>query len=332
MIHARFAFAALAFLWRPVNAQALGDGAFKLALSAHPGQLSWSATGFKIVQTSAKPDGREIGIRGSSASGGLTFLGFLFLFPEQAPLTSSKCREQVVGPATKANPRLRILKTAETSPTKGLPISSVSSLAPGQDGATVYSVRAFIATGDICGDLEVYGKKPISMGDPEIKEVFSSYQFDEKYEPTFKDIVFYGEVLYRAQMYKAAAPILESALSKLKKDGSGELPSKTWKRVATDEAGMAYGMSGDVAKARAIFERAIEEDPDYPLYYYNLACADAEEKKLTDARRHLQQAFARKANLLSSETMPDPTKDDSFLPYRTDKAFWAFLEALEAGK
>jgi tetratricopeptide (TPR) repeat protein len=100
------------------------------------------------------------------------------------------------------------------------------------------------------------------------------------------------------------------------------------RRVVTDQAGMAYGMSGDIPKARVIFERAIAEDPDYPMYYYNLACADAEEKNLAEARSHLQEAFARKANVISGESMPDPTNDNSFLPYRNNKDFWTFLESL----
>ena len=83
---------------------------------------------------------------------------------------------------------------------------------------------------------------------------------------------------------------------------------------------MSYGMSGDIPKARALFEAAIAKDPDYPLYYYNLACADA--------RKHLQQAFKRKANVIRGETMPDPTKDDSFPPYRSNKHFWTFIENL----
>jgi len=64
------------------------------------------------------------------------------------------------------------------------------------------------------------------------------------------------------------------------------------------------------------------------MYYYNLACDDAQERKLTDARNHLQQAFARKGNMIPGESMPDPSKDDSFLPYRSDKDFWTFLESL----
>jgi hypothetical protein len=65
--------------------QAASAADFKLALPQHQGQLSWSADGFEIVQSSAKPEGREIGIRGRNASGQITFLGFLFLFPSRHP-------------------------------------------------------------------------------------------------------------------------------------------------------------------------------------------------------------------------------------------------------
>ena len=93
---------------------------------------------------------------------------------------------------------------------------------------------------------------------------------------------------------------------------------------------MAYGMSGDLQKARSIFEKAIAEDPEYPLYCYNLACADAEEKDLAGAQKHLREAFDRKANIIAGEEMPDPTTDDSFLPYRDNRAFWSFLAGLQA--
>src|SRR5437762_1913353 len=47
----------------PALAQRTSDANYKLALSEHKGQLTWSADGFKIVQSSAKGNGREVGIR-----------------------------------------------------------------------------------------------------------------------------------------------------------------------------------------------------------------------------------------------------------------------------
>jgi hypothetical protein len=309
-------------------AQTGTDGDFKLALPDHRGQLRWSAEGFKVIQSSAKPNGREIGIRGRDESGRITFLGFLFLVPDQAPLSSAKCRDGTLDPEKKSNPALKIVGTTESTQSGTLPVSIVTYTAPGAGGKTVYTVRGFVATGDICGDLEFYSNAPLAPEDGDVKKILATYGLDENYIPKFSDVLLYAQMLYRARMYKAAAPVFEMALAKV---GENPGPSaKTMRRVATDQAGMSYGMSGDVAKARAIFEKASAEDPEYPMYYYNLACADAEEKNLAGARSNLQKAFDRKANIIPGENMPDPTTDDSFLPYRNNKEFWTFLEGLHS--
>jgi len=190
----------------------------------------------------------------------------------------------------------------------------------------------FVASGDVCGDLAIYSSKPLSLHDADVAAIFASYTFDGDYVPTSGDAFRYGYTLYQTRMYAAAGPIFEIALAKLTDDPAPWPSVKTARRVMRDKAGMSYGIAGEVEKARAIFEKGIAEDPDYPLYYYNLACADAEEKKLGDTRVHLQAAFARRANMIPGETIPDPTKDDSFLPYRGNKDFWAFLEKLQASK
>jgi tetratricopeptide (TPR) repeat protein len=198
-------------------------------------------------------------------------------------------------------------------------------MAAGRDGKVVYSV-GFIASGDLCGDLEFYSNSPISAEDDGLKKVFASYQLDDSYVPQFSDALLYAQMLYKAGMYKGAAPMFEVALAKLNESPGPEF--KTMRRVVTDQAGMAYGISGDTARARSIFEKGIAADPDYPLYYYNLACADAAEKNLAAARSNLQKAFDRRLDVLPGERMPDPTLDDSFLPYRQNVQFWDFLESL----
>lgn len=303
---------------------ATDENTFKLALVDHPGQMSWSAEGFKIIEMSAKPGGTEIGLRGQDASGRLTFLGFMFLFPEKAPLTSAKCLDGVVGPEKKSLPSLKIIGNEEIK-SGSLPVSLVSYTAKGEGGKTLYTVRGFVANADVCGDLEIYSYTPLSLQNSSLRKIFSSVQLNEKYAPQFKDLFLYAQILYQHHMYAPAAPVYEKALAKLNDDPSS---TKTMKRIMTDQAGMSYGMSGNVAKARAIFEKAVAVDPDYPLYYYNLACADAEEKNLAGAKKHLQEAFDRKANAIPGEGMPDPTQDDSFLPYRNNKEFWTFVQGL----
>jgi tetratricopeptide (TPR) repeat protein len=145
-------------------------------------------------------------------------------------------------------------------------------------------------------------------------------------ESWFHDVSLYAEILFQNHMYQAAAPVFEQALTKLKDDQDKD--QVMWRRVTADQAGMAYGLAGNIAKARARFEAALAKDPEYPMYYYNLASADAGENKLEDARTHLQQAFARNANVRRGEFLPDPTKDDSFLPFHDNKEFWTFVESL----
>ncbi len=143
----------------PVANAAGNEDAFKLALVDHPGQLSWSAEGFKIIEASAKPGGTEIGLRGQDDSSRLTFLGFLFLFPEKAPLTSAKCLDGVVGPEKKSTPSLKIVGNEEISQPGNLPVSLVSYTAKGEGGKTLYTVRGFVANGRHLwrpGDLQLH--------------------------------------------------------------------------------------------------------------------------------------------------------------------------------
>jgi tetratricopeptide (TPR) repeat protein len=243
----------------------LKDENFTLALPTHQGQLKWNAEGFKIVQSSAKQNGAEVGIRASDGSGQFTLLGFLFLFPEQAPMTSAKCRDGVLEPAKRSNPTLQIAMSMQMARSDGPPMELVSYVGQGKDGKLVYSIRGFLAIGDICGDLEIYGNDVKVISDPNLKKIWDSYRFDPSYFPQFNDVSSYAEILYQNHMYQAAGPVFEQALTKLKDDKSKD--QLKWQRVTTDQAGMAYGLAGNISKARAIFDAGIAKDPEYPMYY-----------------------------------------------------------------
>jgi hypothetical protein len=99
-------------------------------------------------------------------------------------------------------------------------------------------------------------------------------------------------------------------------------------QFASTDRCRANPLSGNIKDSRVVAEKAIAIDPDYPINYYNMACMDAEQGNATGAKQHLQQAFDRRANVLKGESMPDPTKDDSILKLKKDKAFWAFVLTL----
>jgi predicted Zn-dependent protease len=91
---------------------------------------------------------------------------------------------------------------------------------------------------------------------------------------------------------------------------------------------MAYGMSGDLKDARVLLQSAVIEDPEYPLNYYNLACAYAEEGDKNKMLANLSLAFQHKERVLKGEQLPDPRTDSSFRQYLRDPEFTALMVKL----
>jgi tetratricopeptide (TPR) repeat protein len=177
----------------------------------------------------------------------------------------------------------------------------------------------------LCAKIQIV-KPSYQQGDePVLKAALDAFVFEPDYTPTSTDYSTLGALLYKfMKSYASAAVYYQRALDTLPSDAPLQI-----RRVLVDQLSMSYGISGQLKHSRAVNEAAIQTDPDYPLYYYNLACADAEQGKAADAKLHLQQAFDRKANTLPGEHLPDPTKDDSILKLKKDKSFWTFVESLQ---
>lgn len=143
------------------------------------------------------------------------------------------------------------------------------------------------------------------------------------YKPIAIDYFWIGQILFK-NAPALAIPYFQSSLAAMPADASYLTP----RRIATDQLVMALGMSGDLKKSRAEAEKAIAADPDYPINYYNLACADAEKGDAAGAKTHLQQAFDRRKNVIQGESMPNPAEDDSIMKLKKDKEFWTFVTSL----
>lgn len=290
-------------------------GKLSFALPDHPGAVTLDQGDWKIVELSAKPNNSEFGIR--AAKGDEQFLGFLFLWPEKTPLTSEACRDEMllaekVSVASEDKRAMRSKSGADIA---------LALLVPGQNRPNP-AIRAFVAKGDLCADIKLTYPSP--NGIPESKQLLESLTFDPEAAPSFRDAYAYATVDWDKGQMKGAARAYAAALKLV---DSSDDPTK-WRRVTTDQLSMALGISGDIDQSRAVNVAAIAKDPSYPLYYYNLACADAEENKPDAAKQHLQQAWDRRHNTLQGENFPDPSKDDSLLKLKSNTAFWTFVEGL----
>lgn len=269
----------------------------------------------------------------------------LIFFPNRSGnLTPEACREEIL-PGILKNPNLHVntktLVRSQIISTAGKPLATASytliDVAPreAQMAAGVeisqYNTFAFAADKDVCAEVHVSammsrkGKEAVTV--PQFDDVLKQLTVQADYRATAQDYARFASIFYTySQDWATAALYYQDALALLPE--SAPKTATTLYRYLTDQAALSYGMAGDVTRSRALNEAAISKDPDYPLYYYNLACADAEEHKAAAAREHLQKAFDRRANTLPGEKLPDPTKDDSIRKLRKDKSFWTFVETL----
>jgi len=118
--------------------------------------------------------------------------------------------------------------------------------------------------------------------------------------------------------YKRAIPPYQKALDREKENRT--LSDTIW-RVMVDNLGMAYGISGDLKKAKETFEYGLSKDPKYAIFLYNMACTYAEMNDVDKSISYLQQAFQNKQNMIKGERFPDPWTDDSFQRFMKDDKF-----------
>jgi tetratricopeptide (TPR) repeat protein len=147
---------------------------------------------------------------------------------------------------------------------------------------------------------------------------------------TSADYFAVGSRYYLARDFEGAIGPYQKALDLEK---ANPTLSKTYWRVLVDNLGMAYGISGDLDHSEETLKYGLSKDPGYPMFYYNLACVNAERGDMNKTMDYLRQAYALKANAIPGEGMPGPRTDDSFQRFMSNAQFKKFVDELvEGGK
>lgn len=137
--------------------------------------------------------------------------------------------------------------------------------------------------------------------------------------------IYLGQSLYVQKKYAESVAPFEKAREL---EAGGMKLNSDQHRILVDQLVIAYGISGNLKKAHALLDEAIRQDPDYPLNYYNLACAYAGEGDKPKMLASLSTAFQHKDHVLKGEQMPDPRTDDSFQNYVHDPDFVKLMKQL----
>lgn len=176
---------------------------------------------------------------------------------------------------------------------------------------------------DMCITLHL-SKVKFSSGDQRFFDrFFENTRLIDDYEQTSYDYWLYGSHFYKNGKYEASTKYYQLSLD-LEKDHQ-ELTEHYW-LVLVDNLAIAYGISGSIDSSIQVLEYGISLKPEYPMFYYNLACGYAEINDIEQMLANLTLSYKYKKNMIAGESLPNPVDDPSFTRFLGNKRFQKLLE------
>ena len=187
------------------------------------------------------------------------------------------------------------------------------------------SLHAYLGSRDICAEVHL-SKLQFSPADQKhFDDVLATVQLlpeesapEDQGQEKKNQYLAEASRFYSQQNFAAAAERYQQALDLEKEHRT---LGQTFFRVLLDNLSMSYGFTKKFSEARATLEYGITQDPEYPMFYYLLACISGETGQMDESLKQLRLAYKYKANLIPGESMPDPLTDDSFREFVNDKKF-----------
>ncbi len=236
--------------------------------------------------------------------------------------------------------------TPNINVTKGMfqKMPTLSYIIKTYEGETVNMkyTHAFIFKNHICGSI-VAAKEDYKQADEKyLTDILKSFKIKAgkpkldltdvkaKKDKTAKDYYLIGSDYYRNDDWGSAIKNYRQAYNIDKK--TGELDYVSW-TILTDNLGMAYGLNGDLDKSITLYKEAIQINPEYPMFFYNIACTYAEKGNELKAIDNLNKAYFYRKNMLPGEKyLPDPFTDNSFRNMLKNKDFLKIAELIRGSR
>jgi len=173
------------------------------SLPKHNGAMLLDLDGFHITQQTAKPEGREIGVRAHDAEH-TELLAFLFLTPENKSQSAATCLQQDLKQIRKDNGKF----TEQLNPFNTDSNDSASILLTYPSGNQV--LYKYAGTSDQCLLVQVYADKGSKLDLAQASALLLRQHYDPNYVPTTEDALLYttieGLQIEAAQKLPAITP------------------------------------------------------------------------------------------------------------------------------
>lgn len=301
--------------------------AISIWLPGKPWALGLNAPDFAVRRNEIQPDGRRYFLAENPKSRTTVSV---FLEAGKASVTPEECKRSLEarakgnGPITPKNVAFR--------ESAGMQILEYN--VAEVDGMPLNQRNLFACWGkeNVFIDLHI-SKKFFKTADRALFDaILQSVRFVEKEAttdpvPVGSSLALFeeGSRYFQSQQYRDAIPQLQKALDIEKI--TPVLEKNLW-RVLIDNLGMSYGSTRDLTRAKEILEYGVSKDPEFPMFYYNLACVAAEKGDRDDTESFLKLAFQYRNNMIPGEALPDPRVDDSFQRLLLEKEFRRFVDSL----
>jgi len=309
-----------------VPASAISD----VWLPGKPWALEMDGTGFITRANEIQADGRRYFLAENTKT---RVVVSVYLEASKAPAQPGECKRSL-------EEKLKHNSSLASSSLKGIAnrengeLQILEFTLPELDGQPTNQKNIFgcLVKGDIFADIHISKIFSRAADQALFDALLQSFHFVPKEatsEPVLKgnsmQLFQEGSRYFIAHQYRDAITPYQKAFEIEK--STPTLSKNLW-RVLIDNLGISYGIAGDLTSARDALTYGVSKDPDYPVFYYHLACVTAEKGDLPDTENYLKLAFERRDNLIPGETFPDARVDDSFQKLLLQKEFRQFLNSL----
>ena len=261
---------------------------------ATPGS-SWSleigAPGFEIKQRIISTNGTAAQLLAQNREQGVTLSAFLEKVP--AAGDAKQCREYFWNKAQESAFKPEDVKMSETG---SVAVVEYTVKVPSDNQGSQRNIDAFLSRNG-CWIGVLISKVGVKPGDEDVfQSIVSAIRFNDNFAPNAGDLTAWGGFFMSKQKYAEAVRWYEKAME-LEKAGS--TLDHRQQVFLLDDLIICHGNLGHIQKAKELSELGLEQEPDYPSFYYNLACSYAELGKPESGLGKSEKSISKQVQIIS---------------------------------